>query len=1166
MLLAAIPSAPASAASPWWQVLPSSRPANLWVPQSLVQEIDASDGPFLLNVEGSFAGLFGGPFAEPTADNVQAQLETVYGAGNVEVTGGPGGSAPLVVTSIGDDARRGDIPLIAVPFGNASAKVVTPGGSGRLVVTMTNLGDAPVDGSSDPVTVVDELPPGMTAYGVAGFAGVQNKSGPLDCSVDDTDLVSCAFEGTLPSYEALEVEVFANLVGDPPAVSGPGKITVSGGNAPSASAPQPVKVSPEPTSFGIDHFSARPEEEGGTPAIQAGAHPFQLTTTIQVNSGAMVGRSANLRQPAMPRNLTFPLPAGLVGNASVAAPCAMTDFHEIGGTSLTNLCENRSAIGVAAVTVYSESTGFLRVAVPTFNLPPRNGEPARFGFVAAGAPVVIDTAVDPEDRYRVIASVHDTTQLAQFLGSTLTLWGTPGDPRHDSSRGWGCAFHVFDKGPCERPNDLGEIPFLRLPVACDGPLDFQAEMEPWNVPIGSNVQRASAAAQGLSGCNRVPFNPTISADPTSKLAAAPSGLDFELSMPNSGLLNLEAIAEGQPKKVEVTLPEGVTVNPSEGEGLVGCSLAQYQSETAVSPSGAGCPDASKIGSVHLATPLLSEEASGSLYVATPHENPSNTLLALYLVARIPGRGIVVRAAGKVEPDPSTGQLKTTFDDLPQLPFSSFRLHFREGARAVLVTPSACGTYETTARFTPWSASDPDHPTPAEVVTRTSSFTIERGVDGGACPSGGNPPFHPGLQAGTVNNAAGSYSPFNLRLTRNDGEQEFTNFSIKLPPGVIGKLAGIPFCPDAAIAAAKARTGPAGAQEELDRPSCPAASEVGRTLVGSGVGSLLTYVPGKLYLAGPYHGSQLSIAAITAAKVGPFDLGTVVIREALKINPETAEVFVDPTGSDPIPHIIQGIPVHARDIRVYVDRSNFVLNPTSCQRTSTASTVLGSGADFAAAADDEPFTVTSPFQAADCASLGMKPKLKLQLLGGTRRGSNPKLRATLTARKGDANIEQAQVTLPHSEFLDNSHIKTICTRVQFNAGEVPGEKCPKASIYGYAKATTPLLDKPIAGPVFLRSSSHPLPDLVAALHSDRIDVNLHGRIDSFGGGRIRTTFEEVPDAPVTRFVLTMQGGKKGLLINSTNICKGKQRAIVEFGGQNGKRSLTRPVIKPKCKKR
>ena len=394
----------------------------------------------------------------------------------------------------------------------------------------------------------------------------------------------------------------------------------------------------------------------------------------------------------------------------------------------------------------------------------------------------------------------------------------------------------------------------------------------------------------------------------------------------------------------------------------------------------------------------------------------------------------------------------------------------------------------------------------------------------------------------------------MRLFRTDAEQEFTNFSIKLPPGISGKLAGVPFCPNAAIAASKSKTG----ADEIAAPSCPKASEVGHTLAGAGVGRVLTYAPGKIYLAGPYNGSALSIVSITAAKVGPFDLGTVVVRLALRVDPETAEVFVDATGSDPIPHIIDGITVHLRDIRAYVDKPEFALNPTSCKRTSTSSTLLGSGLDFSSAIDDRPVTVSTPYQAADCAALGFKPDLKLSLKGGTKRAGHPKLKAVLKMKPGMANIARAQVTLPKSEFLDQSHIGTVCTRVQYAK-----DQCPAKSIYGYAKAITPILDEPLQGPVYLRSSEHKLPDLVAGLKSGRIEIDLAGRIDSVEG-QIRTTFETVPDAPVSKFTLTMAGGKKGLLENSTNLCARPHKAIAAFDGQNGKQRDFNPVLKADCK--
>jgi len=1162
-LFGSIASAEA-APSPWWQVLTGSHPTNLWEPQSEVQEVEAPSTVFSLLVGGNFAGGFNFPpfFPEGTAENVQAALEGAYGAGNVEVTGGPAGVAPFIVTSIGEDAGKAVPPIEIFPSGKV--RVAKEGGSGRLVLTLTNLGDAAVDASGTPVTIGDELPEGMVATAVDVIPGLPGHYGPASCLIEAEDLVGCTVEGELPPFEAIEVEISVSLTGNPPVAGAPGKVTVTGGNAAPVEAVQEVKVSPEPVKFGIERFSVLSEEEGGAPTLHAGAHPFQLTTTIQLNSGRLLlpngPRSksstevskAFLEQPALPQNFRFRLPAGLVGNARSLPQCPMASFFE--NFELSKSCGPETAVGEASVTFIERGVyGLSRLAVPVFNLPPAPGEPARFGMIIHEAPVVIDTAVDPDDQYRIIAKVNNVSQVINFLSSTVTLWGTPDDPRHDSSRGWNCGFHFIEVGPCEPLAVRGTGAFLRQPVSCATSMQSTVEMEPWNAPLGSVIAKASTDFSQMDGCNQVPFDPQVSAAPTSGATEAPSGLEYRVDMPNAGLENGEAIAEGQAKKVEVTLPQGVTINPSQADGLEACTPQGYARETFDSAPGDGCPLASKIGEVQVSTPLLKEEAKGAVYVASPFDNPFNSLVALYIVAKIPERGILIKQAGKAELNPQTGQIMTTFDNLPQIPFSTFRLRFREGPRAPLVMPATCGDYAITTRFTPWNAADPNNPQPSEIITRTSSFQVNHGADGGACPSGPSP-FQPGFTAGTDNNAAGRYSPLTARLTRKDNEQEFTRFSIKLPPGVVGKLAGVPFCPEGAIAAARARTGPNGGQEELEHPSCPAASQIGRTLVGAGVGPTLTYAPGKIYLAGPYKGAKMSVVAITTAKVGPFDLGNVVIRQGLKVDPGTAQVSTDGSSSDPIPHILQGIVVHARDIRIHVDRKDFVLNPTSCERMKAAASVLGSGN---ARAD-----VSSPFQAADCARLGFKPKLALTLKGGTKRGANPRLKSVLTARKGDANIAAAVVRLPHSEFLDQGHIRTICTRVQFAAGSGDGSQCPKGSVYGRARAISPLLDEPLVGRVYLRSSNHALPDVVAALHSKKVDINLDGRTDSVNGG-IRATFEAVPDAPVTRFVLEMQGGKKGLFVNSTNICRGRHRARASFTGQNGKQRVLNPLLKARC---
>jgi hypothetical protein len=906
-------------------------------------------------------------------------------------------------------------------------------------------------------------------------------------------------------------------------------------------------ASPANAAFGLKDPTVSFTNEDGSLATEAGSHPFAMTTAFTVNTREELG---DVIPDEQAKELIVSLPAGFVGNQTAAPRCSSADFLNYDDHNLP-ACADNAAIGTVALSISFGAPGAPNV-YPVYNLEPPPGVAAKIGFIALGVPVTVDIGVNPNPPYNLLAISKAITQAIRFFGASLTIWGNPPSPAHDSERGR-CAIFKGESCPV---TTAGAKAFLSVPRSCGGPLATDFKADTWQNP-GAWFETVATSPLGMSNCSVLAFSPTIAAKPTTKAAASPTGLDFSLDVHDEGLTNPSGLAGSDIKRAVVTLPEGFSTNPSLAEGLNVCSEADLARESAFSEAGTGCPNESKIGTVEVETPLLDENVNGALFIAKPYENPFGSLLALYLVIKNPNRGIMVKQALKVENDPVSGRITTVADNLPQLPFSHFRLHFREGTRSPLASPPGCGTYNASAVLTPSSGGPP--------ITTASAFQIITGPGAGPCPSGGVPPFKPGLEAGTINNAAGHYSPFYLRLSRNDGEQEFSHFSIKLPPGITGKLAGIPFCSDQAIAAAKARTGNHGGAEELEHPSCPKASEVGRTLVGAGVGPSLAYAPGKVYLAGPYHGSSLSIAAITAAKVGPFDLGTVVVREALKINPETAEVFIDATGSDPIPHIIKGIPVHARDIRAYVDRPNFVLNPTSCERTSTASTVLGSGLDFGSEADDQPVTVTSPFQAADCASLGFAPKLALSLKGGTKRGDTPAFKAVLRARPGDANIGAAQVTLPHSEFLEQSHIKTICTRVQFASGPFPGANCPAASVYGYARAITPLLDEPVQGPVFLRSSSHNLPDLVAALHSGRIDVNLVGRIDSVKGGRIRNTFEVVPDAPVSTFTLTMQGGKKGLLVNSTDLCKGTNRALADFSGQNGKESVFKPVVKARCPK-
>jgi hypothetical protein len=661
---------------------------------------------------------------------------------------------------------------------------------------------------------------------------------------------------------------------------------------------------------------------------------------------------------------------------------------------------------------------------------------------------------------------------------------------------------------------------------------------------------------GTTGCSKLAFSPQISSQPTSHAAESPTGLDFGLDVADEGITNPSGFAHSAIRAAEVTLPKGMTINPSQAEGLGVCSEADLEGEDAFSEPGEGCPNSSKIGTIEVETPLLEGQIlKGALFVAKPYENPFDSLIALYIVIRDPELGIFIVQPAEVSPDPKTGQLITTTEEMPPVPFSHFRLHFREGGRSPLITPPTCGPYTTSARFTPWS-------NPSGSYETSSAFTVSTGTGGAPCP-GPTPPFNPTFNAGSLNNAASQYSPFSLRWTRPDGNQDVTRFSATLPPGVVGKLAGITPCPQAGVEAARARTGPDGGHEELASPSCPASSKLGRALTGAGVGSELTYVPGSLYLGGPYKGDPLSVVAIVPAVAGPFDVGVVVVQTALNLNPDSAQVEVDGSASDPIPHILAGIPLKVADIRAYTDRPNFMLNPTSCKRFQAKSQLWGGGADPFSTADDSPVSLLTPFQAASCASLAFAPKLSLSLKGGTRRGDHPALHSTVTypypSGPGYANVGKAVVTLPPSEFIDNAHIQNPCTRAQFAANQ-----CPPGSILGTARATSPLLDSALEGPVYFRSNGGErlLPDIVADLHG-LFHITLVGHVDSVHA-RIRTTFESVPDAPVSKFNLDLKGGKKGLLVNSANLCAKKPKAKIELTGQNGRIHDTNPVLKTSCK--
>ena len=887
-------------------------------------------------------------------------------------------------------------------------------------------------------------------------------------------------------------------------------------------APAAQAEAPAGHSFGDLTFSAG---LAGPGADRAGGHP-DLVTEIRVPTEEV----STGREPVEDMNeLMLDLPQGLLGDLSGAPTCTV-------GQMAAALCSVDDQVGTVALDVplFNQSAfGHTPdILMPIYNLRTESGdEVARLGFKVGFVDVLpqISIKLREEGDYGMRATLSLPRQQP-IAGFKFTIWGVPADPVHDADRidpTWGCILDYRDEfevepatfggvNPCPPlpPPSLPRRAFLSDPTTCGTPMPARLLLTGFS---GSVVDRTvSLGSMDEASCAAVPFEPSLSvATDAGARAGRPAGLDVAVKVPQT--TNPDAAISSHLKDTEITLPPGVVLNPPAADGLVACT----DQELRIGEAGEDrCPDAAKVGEVEIDAPAVEATLKGGIYIRP--SLPGN-LFRIALTAY--GAGVNLKIGGEIHPDPQTGRLVAEFDDTPQLPFAELRTHFFGGQRAVLSMPAACGTQTASARFTPWAR--PDDP-----VTAEGYFTVDQGC-------GGQGGFGPGFEAGTANPAGGSFSPFVLRVTRGDGEQNISRIAATLPEGLLAKLAGVPLCGDADAAAG----------------SCPAASQVGSTTVGVGSGGSPLYVPqpGRpataVYLAGPYQGAPYSLVTKVPAQAGPFDLGTVLVRSALQIDPGTTRVTVK---SDPLPQIQAGVPLTYRDVRVDIDRPGFTVNPTSCEPMQVESVLTS--------AQGASVTPASRFQAANCAVLGFSPKVALRLSGAPpRRGGNPALRAVVTPPAGQANIGRATVVLPDTELLEQAHIKTVCTRVQFAAGQ-----CPAGSVYGHAKAWTPLLDKPLEGPVYLLANGgeRKLPDLVADLNGS-IHVVLTGYIDSVrrhGSPRIRTRFLSVPDAPISRFVLDMQKGMKSLLANNTNLCKARPRAEASLTGQNGKAYELRPPVK------
>jgi hypothetical protein len=1080
--------------------------------------------------------------------------------------------APAVATPPAEPALS--VTSLATPTNFAKGDET---GDDTYDIRIANLGGATTDGT--PLTVTDTLPAGLAVHGIDMTLRSTSPQGSTEyggtCQVSkvgQVETVKCKLSDELPG--SLQPEVLLpdeerrivihvdtpNTAAEDEALVN--EALVEGGGSAPASITSQNKISSEPAAAGLSLLRAEFDGRDGQPASQAASHPYQFTVGFAVNTrpGSAGGNAPFVPAGGDLKDIDVKLPLGVIGNPLATTRCTALQFsttHTVtvgsGATSgffSANACPDSSVVGLVLVQQVEGKAGML--PVPLYNLVPSPGMPAQFGAQILNFPFYIDTEVRPDHRYAAFATLRNLTQVKRLTAATTIIWGTPSDPSHDPVRG-SCLNELPEILPitlpgCEPPLGVEEKPFLRLPSSCISPLDVDFSFDTWTAP-GAFVSESSEGTTP-SGCDQVEFEPLFEVSPTTDIADSPTGLHAHLHMPQPE--EAEGLGEADLRKTVVTLPKGLAVNPSSANGLAACSSAQIGFEgreegaDLFSDEPAHCPEAARIGEVKVMTPLLDHPLSGSVFVATPHDNPFGSLLAIYIAVHDPKSGVVVKLAGRVEADPGSGQLTASFDETPQgVPFEDFDLDFFGGPTAALRTPAVCGTSSATTTMTPWSAPESGPP-----ATASSPFQITQPAPGqSSCPSSAEAePNKPSLEAGTVSPVAGAYSPLVIHLRREDGSQELGALTLSPPPGLIARLVGIPSCPDAALAAAAGRTGAA----EKQSPSCPAASEVGTVDVGAGAGPSPYYAQGRAYLAGPYRGAPLSLAIVTPAVAGPYDLGTVVVRTALQIDPETGRVTAK---SDPIPHILEGIPLDVRTVTVNLNRPNFTLNPTNCSPFSfsgEALSVLGRAAPL-----------SDGFQVGECKRLRFRPELGLHLSGGSRRSEFPALRSTVTYPKGAyANTARASVALPHSEFLAQEHIRTICTRVQFAA-----RACPAGSVYGHATATSPLVGYTVKGPVYLRSSSHPLPDIVIALRgpdSQPIEIDAVARIDSHHGG-IRATFDSVPDLPIGKFVLSMRGAK-GLLVNSTDICRGTHRATAKLSAQNRKFVSLRPPLRIACRKR
>jgi hypothetical protein len=952
-----------------------------------------------------------------------------------------------------------------------------PGGEGALELRVVNDGAAVASGEGP--TLVDTLPPGLTATGGGGCTGEH---------VVVCHLPALPVEGLGETGYTLGIPVRVAASASGEALD---RVTVSGGGALGVSgATVPVRFSSQPAGAGFSNIDAWASSGDGMIDTQAGSHPYQFTVAFALNAYAnRLGEVYPVGGEA--RAIAVKLPPGFSGDPTAVPQCPRAVFD--GGEENGELCPVDTLVGSDTVRI---GNGFIRV--PVHNIVPPPGVVAQFGFGVSGRVAFLDVRVRSGGDYGLTAQTNNIVQLGVTFNAA-TIWGFPGEHNGSGST----------------------KPYFTLPTGCGTPPTVTAEeLGTWqdaSVRAQDSVEMENEAGEpsGWTGCERfTSFDPTVSLTPETSLANTPSGLAADVHLPQD--TNGGEIATSGVHSATIALPEGLVINPGQATGLVACQPGQEnvggpQAETEAEDGPPSCPAASKIGSVEVATPLLPDKLLGNVYVLG--QNPPN----VQILAAASGDGVNLKLVGNVHLDETTGRLTATFPNTPDQPFSDFKLSFEGGQRAAVVTPQACGSYESKGELSPWSD-------PLETVLSGSTFLITAGPDGGACVP---PSFTPSFQAGTTVNQAGAFSPVSVAFSRQDNEQGLGGVQVTTPPGLSAILNGVERC----------------GEPQASLGTCAAGSLIGHTTVTAGPGGSPLVVPGgQVFLTGPYKGAPFGLSIVVPAIAGPFNLGNVVVRAAVNVDPHTAQITIS---SDPLPRILDGVPLQVKSVDVSIDRQGFTFNPTNCT-PMTVNGVLTSTQGTQAA-------VASRFQAADCASLPFHPGFSVSTQAKTSKAKGASLDVKYTSTSGQANTAKVLVSLPKQLPSRLTTIQQACPEATFNANPA---SCPAGSDVGTGTVRTPILASPLTGPAYLVShGGAAFPNLVVILQGEGVTLDLVGSIN-IKGGVTSSSFESVPDAPVTSFELSLPEGSHSALATDIpskakgSLCGQSLLMPTTLTGQNG----------------